>query len=280
MKAVALVGAILCCAAVAACSLAMASELDDAREPVPAPLPGQPDADSGSASLFDGGADPGADAAVRKRGCRELDPPPQFCEDFDDGELGENWDALEDAGGTIAFDSLAYSAPRSARISLVEAPSCSSAFFQRGFSGIGTNVVDVRVQMRPSSPWNAEYTPLAIVFSSDCVVFINARPVASGAIGSTVAAILHPNSSDTGGFRSLAGGLRVDEWTDVRISAVRQGSGAAITFAFERADGTLSETTESVAECTLGGDLMLGVGYQCGAGTSETRYDDVRVYWK
>ena len=280
MKAVALVGAILCCAAVAACSLALASDLDDARESVLSSSSGQPGVDSGASPLdVEGGAEPGADAAVRKRGCRELDPQPRFCVDFDDGELADKWDGLEDAGGTIAFDSLAYSAPRSARINLVDAPSCSNVALQRWFSGVGTNSVDVRVQVRPSSPWNAEQSPLALFIASECIVFLNARPDGSGAIGATAVTILHPGSTG-GDVRTLAGGLRVDEWTDVRISAVRQGSGAAITFAFERPDGTLSETTESIAQCAPGGELAIAVGYQCGAGSSETRYDDVRVYWQ
>ena len=178
----------------------------------------------------------------------------------------------------LEFDSLAYSPPRSGRVRLVDAPFCSNVRFERTFSGIGTKRVEVRVRLRPTSPWTNDFTPLTVGLTG-CALLLYAPTDGAGGV-KTASVNIQSGNPVTNDVRGLVGGPRVDEWTDVRITAIPQGTGALITFAFEHPGGAVSETTESVAGCRLGGDLSIGVGYHCNFGNSETRYDDVRAYWE
>lgn len=73
----------------------------------PAPLPdgeAGPDADAGGADATDA-ADAKKDAVSPPSGfCGKLVPTPKFCDDFDDGDLTDDWDANAVLAGTIDID--------------------------------------------------------------------------------------------------------------------------------------------------------------------------------
>ncbi|MDF2696770.1 MAG: hypothetical protein K0S65_5153 [Labilithrix sp.] len=221
-------------------------------------------------------ADAGSESGAQV-GCTGLIPTPQFCEDFDDEPLSGGWDLLQRQGGTLEFDPLAYSPPQSGRVNLVSAPECSYVRFERSFSGIGKKRVEVRIRMRPRSPWNGQFSPL-VLHLSECALLLYV-----GGDGDAIReTAVNIQSGDPLGndVRQLVGVPHLDEWTDVWMTAVPGGTGAELTFTFRHPDGTVSETTIGAPQCKLDGDLFIGAGYHCNSGSSETRYDDVRVYWE
>ncbi|MBX3218321.1 MAG: hypothetical protein KF850_40320 [Labilithrix sp.] len=274
--------AALLAAALPACSLLFASDLDDADAgAAETPEGGATDA-TDAAGDGDGGRDggDGGDGAPPVTGCASYDPPPVFCEDFDDGPIGSGWDELREQSGTLTLDPLAYSPPQSGRANLIDAPSCSYTRFERVFSGVGTKRVEVHVQIRPSAPWTKSFTPLAVRLRACTVLIYFPSNNAGGIAGSSLN--IQSGSPLTNDVRETSGGPRLEEWTDVRLAAVPRpdDDGADLTLSFHHGDGSIQQRTLQAPQCRVGGTLFVGAGYHCDNGASEIRYDDVRVYWE
>lgn len=276
--------AALLAVAAPACSLLFATDLDGARgaadpdaEAAEAAADAPTDGERDDVAPRDGGD--GGDADAGSRGCASYDPAPDFCEDFDDGPLARGWTKLQEQSGTLAFDPLAYSPPRSGRANLNDAPSCSYTRFERSISGVGSKRVEVRAQLRPTGPWSRTFT-LFTVHIRSCAVLFYVHPNGAGAIDSSS---INIQSGDplTNDERDVKGGPRLNEWTDLWFEAVPNAtSGSSLTISFHHEDGSVEETTVNAPQCRVGGDLFVAPGFHCEDGTGEVRYDDVRAYWE
>ncbi|MBX3209021.1 MAG: hypothetical protein KF764_28570 [Labilithrix sp.] len=286
-------GALLLAAAAAAsgaCSLLYASDLNDLR--TSPGLDADPRSDGGGdgrAPLDGPDAADAGDAASPTRGCAAMKPAPRYCRDFDDGAALESdgWSLDIDPPGKllVALDQTsAYSAPASLRASLLGAPGCSYGRLVRAFPSTSSRL-DVRVRIRPTGPWsNTEgvmITHIADDGANACAAILYLHDDDNdGVLDQTL--VNMQTQTTPNDVRALNGAVPTDEWTELGMVAtpVAGGSGVAMTFSIRRESGSVSETTEVFAQCTLTGTTRVKLGFHCEDGTGEVRYDDLRVDWE
>ncbi len=281
----ALLGAL---ALLSACSLIYASDLNGARDVDVADA--TPSAGDGGvvADASDGGGDASNDAQTKRGGCSSYQPTPKFCNDFDlDPSPSTGWDLVSTESGKVSLDStLAWSSPRSALITQVGPRGCKYTRFEKQLVGVGSKRATVAFRFRPSSPWKGNYTVLALSFeqpSQYCspLLYLNANTDQT-AIGETLVNVQF-NKPQQDDVRSFKGAPKVDQWNEITLTmtAGMNGAGADLTVRIAPEDGTAPvESTETFAQCAVGGELGLYVGFHCSGGPAEIRFDDVRVDWE
>lgn len=251
----------------AACSLIYASDLDDARRGASTP--------SGDAAVEGGGTGvaPGPDA-----GCGAY-PDAGFCDDFDTtANVAERWDALVSDDATHAgYDSLAYSGARSFLASERDAPDCSYARLEKRWRGIGTTRVTVSARVRPSEAWKGSHPLLTLVYGG-CAALLylsDDAPSYSSGVNAQHGTPLENDYRDVDGFPAPG------EWTDVTVDAASvPGGGVRVEVVFVHPSGKTDRKAQTFAQCSLAGELSLGLGLHCASGSRDVRYDDVRVSWQ
>jgi hypothetical protein len=234
--------------------------------------------DDRDGGLIDGGP---AGEGGTKRGCAALAPTPKFCRDFDDDKpIADGWDAFAQKAGTVSFDPFAFSPPRSARVTLNGASGCLVTEMTKTFATPGAQRVAIHTRFRPS--WSGQHAPLFVRFrsaagSDGCGMFLY---LAFNAAGGNAAINVQSGSPAADDVRAVSGFPRLNEWTDIGITATSGAGGPAMRVAFEHEDGTVSEKTELLDNCVLGGAVDLSLGFHCDSGEGEARYDDIRVDWQ
>lgn len=269
----------------AACSLAYAGDLDDAREPQPIVL------------VSDGGSNPeassplaeaGADGAALARGCGAYtNPVPQFCNDFDDGKpFSAAFDPNETAG-MLSFDSSSYSGAKSMLASLETIADCQ---YQRVFARFSP--ADLKSELET----HARLRPTRSKYSSDGVAAYLTLYLGQGDTECTILLLLHSTGATLDGASlliqsrnnvndalALDGLPKEEQWTDVGIRVANVAGKTQITTTFEDEAGIKTTTTHETTQCTpprASLPFTYAVGLHCESGTVEARYDDVRVYWR
>lgn len=282
------------CGAVA-CSLVYSSDLNDARDSVLAQSSGGTEAgvgEAGSSSGTDGSGvgESGADGSSGEplRGCSSYKPAPKFCKDFDtDTTVGSDWNAVSTEGGQVTLArTFWWSKPVAARIVQKTSPGCKYTRFEKSFPNVGNKRVSASFQLRPIGPWQSEgHTPFVFALvqqSAYCaaLLYVNGAPD-NKSISTTNVNVQYgdPQKNDV---RDLVGAPRLDQWTDITISAVPTAntSAANLTFRFDYEDGSKDETTLTFPQCVVGGALEIYPGFHCDGGEGEMYFDDIRVDWE
>lgn len=269
-----------------ACSLIYSSDLNAARDVDVADATAPANDGGVVADASDGGGDSSNDAQT-KRGCSSYQPTPKFCNDFDlDPSPSSGWDVVATESGKVSLDpTIAWSSPRSALITQVGPRGCKYTRFEKQLVGLGSKRATVAFRFRPSSPWKGDYTVLALSFeqaSQYCspLLYLNAN-MDQTAIGESLVNVQF-NKPQQDDVRSLKGAPKVDQWNEITLTMTAGTNGGAdLTVRFAPEDGTAPvESTQTFAQCALGGELGLYVGFHCGGGPAEIRFDDVRVDWE
>lgn len=254
----------------AACSLVYSSDLDAARRPQPADAAVAATAD---ASAIDAGSDGGPS------GCAAY-PAAKFCDDFDHKlNVADGWDDLSiDPTASGLFDSVAFSAPRSFRATLENAPDCRYGRLEKRWKGVGTKRIRASFRVRPEGPWkgSAGYAFFGI---TSCSVVMGLGEDAPS-VSANINAQYLDGSTLENDVRDLDGAPYPDEWTDVFYEFVAVDGHAKLTVGFVHPGGEVTDKTHDLPQCKLVGDLELDLGYHCSSGTHAIRYDDVRVDWE
>jgi hypothetical protein len=286
---------------VAACSVIYAGDLDDAREnglvlngqEGGPPSSGPSDAAAAqSEASSDGGYDGG-------RGCGAIVPAAKFCADFDQGELLTGFDrALITPNGapqqTLTLDSaFSYSPGRSLSAKMVGAVGESYTRLEKSFK-FGATVpsgFEARVKVRPVGAWSRVQVPITIELdellgAQSCValIYFLDDDVSKAIDGSQVN--MQRNATNMNDTRELNGFPAIDEWTEFTFIAVPMGPSGGVTVTIQYSPLTRPENgggvkTMDFPTCKLGTQSRITLGYHyAGAGTFETRYDDLVADWR
>jgi hypothetical protein len=270
---------VLGAAIASACSLTYSAELDDAREGVAQTGPASDAAaDSTAPTHVDGSPESGG-----PEGCASFKPPPKFCRDFDDDSAleADGFDVNVEPSTpnhVVALDSIhAYSGRRSlvTRIENEDA-GCTYTQLTKRFPDIGGQRLEVRMKMRPSSPYT-EHAPFVLYLDSGQAGYCAVLLYLESAAALINAQYGNPQKNDV---RPINGFAHADEWTDFGITMTRAAVGVSARFAFVRGDGSVMEKTVSLEQCKLGGSAEIALGFHCDGGSAEVRYDDLRVDWE
>jgi hypothetical protein len=218
----------------------------------------------------------GSDGAPTPSGCAGLVPAPKLCEDFDRGALS-GWSNEAPDGGIAGLSTTeSFSAPGSLHVKMTSAPSCSYARIERSITGMGTKRVEVRLRIRPVSPFQG-MTPLALTFdpngSKGCTALVDLD--GSGANSSTFVNVQSEVKAND--MRALGGRAPNDTWSELVVVAT-PAAGGGMTLAISLGDALATPDTYTFPQCGLGTELDLYPGFHCSSGTKEAYLDDLRVY--
>ncbi len=267
--------AISCVIASSACTLLFGDALGGSSEG-----DGATGSDGGDAGAVDGGATVdasggGPDGGASKRGCDGLVPAPKLCEDFDRGSLTGWASDLPDGGVTGIDTTQSFSGPGSLRAKIVDAPDCTYARLERTMTGMGTKRVELRMRIRPASPF-VGMAPLALTLDPNrngCTVFFALEGTGDNAKTRMVVqhdAVPHEE-------HSIAGRAPTDTWSELALLAT-PGTNGGVTLAVSLGGDDAVTDTYTFPQCTLGPELDLYPGLHCERGTKEVFLDDLRVY--
>ncbi len=279
---------------VVACSLVYSSDLNDARDGVitlgsssgSEAGVGEAGSSDGSSGSGEAGAD--ASSSGQPRGCGAYKPTPKFCKDFDtDTMVGADWDTVATEGGEVSLArTFWWSQPVAAHVVQKTVGDCKYTRFEKAFTNVGKKRISASLRLRPIGPWQSEgNTPFLLALNqptSYCaaLLYVNGNP--DNKTISTTNVNVQSGNPQKNDIRDLAGAPRLDEWTDITISAVpaTNGTGADLTFRFDYENGGNDETTLTFPQCVVGGKLEIFPGFHCGTGNGEVYYDDIRVDWE
>jgi hypothetical protein len=242
--------------------------------------------DAATSASPDGGAEgtaaeAGPNGQGGTRGCAALALAPKFCKDFDDNKpLTDGWDRVSEEAGSVTFDPVAFSPPRSAKVTLTGGTSCQFTRLEKSFDISGATRLEVHTRFRPAWKGHHAYFAMDMQNSADttgCKLLF----YLDLATGNPDDARLNvqPRPALTDDVRPLNGFPRVGEWTDVSITATTAANGPSVSIAFQHQDGTVDETTAVYDACVLGGHLGVYPGFHCDHGEADAWYDDIRVDW-
>ena len=220
------------------------------------------------------GTDAKADAAA-KSFCATRSPEPKFCDDFDDGDLDDDWDVLTVVNGDADLDPLsATSVPASFAVATLPVTSMQSAHVHLRTTATGTatgHVVLAFDMMLASTTFTHGVVAIArLDVSSDHFFTLYLRDGDLDAPAATLEEI-----SPGGTTRHLLSKLPpANEWTHVTIDVALDTAKATVLWGTDKALDQAPIAAGTAKDPTI----RIGAVYIYGpAVTFEARFDDVTL---
>jgi len=232
------------------------------------------DEDAGRPIPAEAGTDAKADAAA-KSFCATRSPKPKFCDDFDDGDLDDDWDVLTVVNGDADLDPFsATSAPASFAVATLPVTSMQSAHVHLRTTVTGTatgHVVLAFDMMLASTTFTRGVVAVArLDVSSDHFFTLYLRDGDLDAPAATLEEI-----SPGGTTRHLLSTLPpANEWTHVTIDVALDAAKATVLWGTNKALDQAPIAAGTAKDPTI----RLGAVYIYGPAASvEARFDDVTL---